>query len=140
MLHSAWPSSRAGYQDRLLSHVESGKVTEFPRHVHTGKGFSQVSNSVFSDTLGGMRKTLAIIALLASIGGLSACAGGPQTKDTTPVMSLTPVSKLIDVRTVEEFAEGHVQGAQNADVESGAFQEMIASLDKEASYSLYFRS
>ena len=55
-------------------------------------------------------------------------------------MSLTPVSKLIDVRTAEEFAEGHVQGAQNVDVESGAFEAFIASLDKEASYSLYCRS
>lgn len=93
-----------------------------------------------SDTLGGMRKTLAVVALISFIGVLSACASGAQTKDTTPVMSLTPATKLIDVRTVEEFAEGHVQGAQNADVESGAFQEFISSLDKNASYSLYCRS
>ena len=99
-----------------------------------------MSNPVFSDTLGGMRKTIAFVALFASVLAISACSSGVQTKDTTPVMSLTPISKLIDVRTVEEFADGHVQGAHNADVESGAFQEFIASLDKEASYSLYCRS
>ena len=94
----------------------------------------------FSDTLGGMRKTIAVVALFVTVVTMSACSNSEQTKDTTPIMSLTPVSKLIDVRTAEEFAEGHVQGAQNVDVESGAFEAFIASLDKEASYSLYCRS
>lgn len=94
----------------------------------------------FSDTLGGMRKAIAVVALFVTVVTMSACSSSEQTKDTTPIMSLTPVSKLIDVRTAEEFSEGHVQGAQNADVESGAFEAFIVSLDKEASYSLYCRS
>ena len=55
-------------------------------------------------------------------------------------MSLTPASVVIDVRTAAEFAEGHVQGAINLDVESGAFQAKLSSLDKSVGYALYCRS
>ena len=55
-------------------------------------------------------------------------------------MSLTPASVVIDVRTAAEFAEGHVQGAINLDVESGAFQAKLSSLDKTVGYALYCRS
>ena len=55
-------------------------------------------------------------------------------------MKLTPASRVIDVRTAEEFAGGHVQGAVNLDVEGGAFESGIAALDKSAAYSVYCRS
>ena len=55
-------------------------------------------------------------------------------------MSLTPAPVVIDVRTAAEFAEGHVQGAINLDVESGAFQAQLSSLDKSVGYALYCRS
>ena len=55
-------------------------------------------------------------------------------------MSLTPASVVIDIRTAAEFAEGHVQGAINLDVESGAFQAKLSSLDKSVGYALYCRS
>jgi rhodanese-related sulfurtransferase len=55
-------------------------------------------------------------------------------------MSLNPAPVVIDVRTVAEFAEGHVQGAINLDVESGAFQAKLSSLDKSVGYALYCRS
>ena len=55
-------------------------------------------------------------------------------------MSLTPAPVVIDVRTAAEFAEGHVQGAINLDVESGAFQTQLSSLDKSVGYALYCRS
>ena len=55
-------------------------------------------------------------------------------------MSLTPASVVIDIRTAAEFAEGHVQGAINLDVESGAFQAKLSSLDRSMGYALYCRS
>jgi len=48
--------------------------------------------------------------------------------------------QIIDVRTYGEYASGHLQGALNIDVESGAFDSGIANLDKNATYALYCRS
>ena len=95
-----------------------------------------------SDTLGGIRKAsfLFATALLGIFPVFSSCSSPSQTKDTTPVMSLTPAPVVIDVRTAAEFAEGHVQGAINLDIESGAFQAKLASLDASVAYALYCRS
>ena len=95
-----------------------------------------------SDTLGGMKKKHLIgVALVAmAVPVASSCASSSAEKDTIAIMSLTPVSTVIDVRTAEEFAEGHVQGAKNLDVENGSFEAALAGLDKDASYSLYCRS
>ncbi len=48
--------------------------------------------------------------------------------------------QIIDVRTYSEYASGHLQGALNIDVESGAFDSGITNLDKNATYALYCRS
>lgn len=48
---------------------------------------------------------------------------------------------IIDVRTSQEFADGHLKKAKhNWDVISGEFQEKLAGLDKEETYYLYCRS
>ena len=89
-----------------------------------------------------MRKSPFLIAaaLLGFIPVMSSCSSSSETKDTTPVMSLTPAPIVIDVRSATEFAGGHVQGAINLDVENGAFQAKFSSLDKSVGYALYCRS
>lgn len=47
---------------------------------------------------------------------------------------------VIDVRTPAEYAEGHIAGARNVDVQSGTFMQQIGQLDKTASYAVYCRS
>ena len=48
---------------------------------------------------------------------------------------------LLDVRTVEEFAEGHIEGAQQYDYyETDSFKSMLAGLDKTKTYLIYCRS
>jgi rhodanese-related sulfurtransferase len=47
---------------------------------------------------------------------------------------------LIDVRTMEEFAEGHLEGALNLNVEDGTLEAALAGLDPDASYQVYCRS
>ncbi len=47
---------------------------------------------------------------------------------------------LIDVRTVEEFAEGHLEGALNLNVEDGTLEAALSDLDPTASYQVYCRS
>ncbi len=47
---------------------------------------------------------------------------------------------LLDVRTPEEFAEGHVPGALNIDVKNHNFTEEISKLDPKKNYYIYCRS
>ncbi len=47
---------------------------------------------------------------------------------------------LLDVRTAQEFAEGHLDGAVNLDVTSPDFTAGLGELDPEATYAVYCRS
>lgn len=47
---------------------------------------------------------------------------------------------IIDVRTPEEFAAGHLEGAVNIDLQAADFADRIAALDPAASYVVYCRS
>ncbi|MBM3639709.1 MAG: rhodanese-like domain-containing protein, partial [Actinobacteria bacterium] len=51
-----------------------------------------------------------------------------QTTDTTAPASdaMMPVENVvIDVRTTAEFAEGHLDGAVNLDLEGGVFEQQF---------------
>jgi rhodanese-related sulfurtransferase len=47
---------------------------------------------------------------------------------------------ILDVRTKEEFNEGHIANAININVESNTFLSEIAKLDKSKTYAVYCRS
>ena len=47
---------------------------------------------------------------------------------------------ILDVRTAQEFAAGHLPGAVNADVESPGFAAALDGLDPAASYAVYCHS
>ena len=47
---------------------------------------------------------------------------------------------LLDVRTPEEFAEGHVHGAINIDVKNDNFTDEISKLDTKKNYYIYCKS
>jgi rhodanese-related sulfurtransferase len=49
-------------------------------------------------------------------------------------------AQLIDVRTPEEFEEGHILNAQNIDFSSPTFDEEVNKLDKSRPVILYCRS
>ena len=89
------------------------------------------------------RKLLVLIALLFT---LTACTSS-NVSSIQNVDAETFISKIsggntliIDVRTPEEYNSGHLKDALNLDVESGAFESSLVSLDKSASYALYCRS
>jgi rhodanese-related sulfurtransferase len=48
--------------------------------------------------------------------------------------------QLVDVRTPDEYAEGHIAGAANMDIYSETFESSIATLDKETPVYVYCRS
>ncbi len=51
-----------------------------------------------------------------------------------------PGTTILDVRTPAEFAEGHLPGAINMDVEDPSFPQMAATLDPSGTYAVYCRS
>ncbi|MCF2710785.1 rhodanese-like domain-containing protein [Schaalia hyovaginalis] len=64
--------------------------------------------------------------------GQSSNSGQSSETSTTPL--------IIDVRTPEEFAAGHLDGAINIDATAADFSERIAKLDPKGAYTLYCRS
>jgi rhodanese-related sulfurtransferase len=47
---------------------------------------------------------------------------------------------VLDIRTPEEFAEGHLPGAVNIDFYAADFRQRLEALDRDAPYVLYCRS
>lgn len=80
-----------------------------------------------------LRKTLA-----AALIGLSAALG--ITGCTTESMSASDYAMVIDVRTPEEWNQGHLQGAVRMGIADADFKEQLGSLDKSADYYIYCRS
>ena len=77
-----------------------------------------------------------LMAIVAACGGASAV----QKVDAAKAVGMLDSRVVIDVRTPAEFADGHVAGARNIDVEAGDFAARISSLDKTASYLVYCRT
>lgn len=51
-----------------------------------------------------------------------------------------PNTIVLDVRTPDEFAAGHLKGAQNIDFRAAGFNDRISKLDKSKTYILYCAS
>lgn len=118
-----------------------------------------------SDTLGGMKtpvrflamSTLAVgLVLPATLTGCSsdptagATGAGPAAEQQVgagrvgveefATIVAAPGVQIIDVRTPEEYAEGHLAGAVNIPVQGADFSERIARLDPTVTYAVYCRS
>ena len=97
--------------------------------------------------------------------GLAACGGGGDTTSAAGTTAATTIDDsaagtsfglvtphtalelagrddvtVIDVRTPEEFAEGHIEGATMIDFYTDTFADQIAALDPGGAYLLYCRS
>lgn len=83
-------------------------------------------------------------AVFASALFLTGCSssGGATNIGASDFISKTaePGVVIVDVRTPEEFAAGHLQGALNLDVSASTFDSQIATLDKDVVYAVYCRS
>lgn len=74
----------------------------------------------------------ALIAVFA-FAGLTACTA------TEPV-DPADYSMIIDVRTPEEWATGHIEGAVRIGIADADFAAQLEELDKTADYYIYCRS
>lgn len=93
-----------------------------------------------------LRKILAIGSAVVLSVGLASCstgtpAGAPGADG--PGATATQVATktvLLDVRSPEEFAAGHLEGAVLLDFNSGEFAQALPTLDPDTEYQLYCRS
>lgn len=63
--------------------------------------------------------------------------GLPEEISVAEFEELIPRPQLIDVRTAEEFAEGHIPGAINFDVRGENFSQQLGRLEREEAVVLY---
>ena len=95
-----------------------------------------------------IRLVVLISFLLATI---TACSASTQATTSDPGPARVGVAEfatileepgveIIDVRTPEEFAEGHIAGAVNIPVQQADFGDRIAQLDPNTTYAVYCRS
>lgn len=90
--------------------------------------------------------SLSLALTTAAVFGLSACGTNQESvtgegNDSMTTQEAESNATIIDVRTPEEFAAGHVDGAMNLDFNNAEeFTDGIAKLDKTGDYVLYCRS
>lgn len=84
------------------------------------------------------RLLLLLLAAFFAVPALTGC--GSTAASTTGAAATTDYTAIIDVRTPAEFADGHVEGAVNIDVNAGGFEAAIAELSDSGSYLVYCRS
>lgn len=97
-----------------------------------------------------MTRMIILFALMLSTT-LGACQGSGKSENG--VVSTISVSdfqgkltasakgaQLVDVRTPEEYADGHLKGAVNININSGDFEQQLGKLNKDVPVFVYCRS
>ena len=90
-----------------------------------------------------LKRAIGLVIVSAVI--LTGCSGTTDSAinlDPAAFKAKTQEAEVIvlDVRTAQEFNEGHIENAININVESDTFLSQIESLDKSKSYAVYCRS
>ena len=86
-----------------------------------------------------MKSRLSIALVAVSIFAFGACSSSDESSSRVDAAVIAE-SMIIDVRTPEEYAAGHLDGATLIDIKDASFDEKIAELDPNASYIIYCRS
>ena len=101
----------------------------------------KISVSTFPRVKTLVQRLAVSVVLSMVVTACSSSSTASDSSDTTIVdIALIPASRVIDVRTAEEFAEGHVKGARNLDIRNGDFEAALENLEKDDPYSVYCRS
>lgn len=101
-----------------------------------------------------------LILAVALGGGLTGCSNSPTAVAvgqvaTAPAGQIPPGRvtaaefaaviaqpgvQIVDIRTPQEFADGHIQGAVNIPLQQADFAGRVSLLDPKATYAVYCRS
>jgi rhodanese-related sulfurtransferase len=97
-----------------------------------------------------LRPGIVAIALAAALS-ISGCGAGADDGDGAFAGAHVPATEfqaaldtagtvVVDVRTPEEFAAGHLPDAVNIDIAASDFAAQVADLDPDARYAVYCRT
>lgn len=82
--------------------------------------------------------------VLTALVALTGCTTDAQTAPASPTQQAPQQAPAdvtyVDVRTPEEYNQGHIEGALNIDFRQDNFAEEINKLDKGRKYLVYCRS
>ena len=85
-----------------------------------------------------------LFSLLLAATSLVGCQSNTEFKSVNAQQFAEVIAdeqvQLVDVRTPEEFSEGHIPGAVNIDVKSPDFDTQIATLNPDRPVAVYCRS
>jgi rhodanese-related sulfurtransferase len=90
--------------------------------------------------LGSSRRSLGAVVAVTVLSLAPLACGADATNDPQAAELVSAGAVIIDVRTPEEFAAGHLDGAMLIDIKNPSFDAEIARLDAAASYIVYCRS
>lgn len=80
------------------------------------------------------------LRLVSLIAGLGVIMGLGLTACTSEAVELSGETVIIDVRSPEEYAGGHLEGAINVDLQSGTFETSILEFPLDGDYAVYCQS
>lgn len=83
---------------------------------------------------------LSLVLFLATLGCINEEKGIIVTPEEMQTILHSENAQLIDVRTPEEYSEGHIENSQNIDYFSTTFDQDILVLDKTKPVIVYCRS
>jgi phage shock protein E len=102
------------------------------------------------------RSLLTLASLTVAVVVLAACGGTDTEEAATDATAAAVVTVgaeeavglladrddlvVVDVRTPEEFAAGHLAGAELLDIYDPAFQDGVDGLDRDGAYLVYCRT
>ena len=92
-----------------------------------------------------MRHPAWLAPVVITVALLSGCSGGSDAiadVDVAEAQQLVTGGEavILDVRTPQEFAAGHLDGAINIDVEAADFASRVSGLDESAETLVYCRT
>lgn len=99
-------------------------------------GCSSDSDSTSSESTSGESSEVQGPAAVVATPEAPVRVGVPEFAEIVTDPSVT----IVDVRTPQEFSEGHIQGAVNIPVELPDFMDRVSELDTEGTYAVYCRS
>ena len=80
------------------------------------------------------------LVLVAVVPFALGCTSSEEAGTPAAEQAKADGAVVLDVRSPEEFAAGHVAGATNLNFESADFASAVADLDKGDTYVVYCRS
>ena len=94
-----------------------------------------------------MKKTTSIFLAVAAVivVTMAACSESQTSSSTAEQqdyvqLAKTPGITVLDVRTAEEYAAGHLPNAVNVDINAADFEAKIKAMDPAKKYLVYCRS